>query len=164
MDVSQTGSRLLLDVSAEECWSLAVTEPVGRLAWSGPAGPQVVPVNFEVTDRRVLVRTAAYSALARECDDSPVAFEVDHYDAETRSGWSVVMRGHAHVDYSGGRGIHDPDVWAPGARALRVVIAVAVITRRRVSRPDRWPGSGQVIEQVRDAGAWSRRSPPGCGC
>jgi hypothetical protein len=133
MDVSPTGSRLLLDLSAEECWSLAVTQPVGRLAWSGPAGPQVVPVNFDVTDRRVLVRTAAYSALARECDDSPVAFEVDHYDAETHTGWSVVMHGHAHVDYSGGRSGKDPEVWAPGARALRVVIDVEQITGRRVS-------------------------------
>ena len=116
MDISQTGSGQLLDLTADECWSLALTQPVGRLVWTGPAGPTVVPVNFEVTGRRVVVRTAAYSSLARECDDSPVAFEVDEYDAATRSGWSVVMRGHAHLDYSGSDGSNDPDVWPGGVR------------------------------------------------
>ena len=133
MDVSQTGSGRLRDVSPDECWSLAVTQPVGRLAWTGPSGPTVVPVNFELTGRRVLVRTAAYSALARECDDSPVAFEVDHYDPDTRSGWSVLMRGHAHLEYSGSDGSNDPDVWPAGARALRVLIDVDEISGRRVS-------------------------------
>ena len=55
----------------------------GRLAWAGPQGPTVIPVNFVVDRRpRCSVRTAAYSALARECDDSPVAFEVDQFDAD----------------------------------------------------------------------------------
>jgi hypothetical protein len=133
MDISQPGSGQLIDLTADECWSLAVTQPVGRLVWTGPVGPTVVPVNFEVNGRRVHVRTAAYSALARECDDSPVAFEIDHFDEATRSGWSVLMRGHAHLDYSGSDGSDDPDVWPSGARALRVVIDVDEVSGRRVS-------------------------------
>jgi len=133
MDISQPGSGQLLDLTSDECWSLAVTQPLGRLVWTGSSGPMVVPVNFEVTGRRVHLRTAAYSALARECDDSPVAFEIDDYDAATRSGWSVVMRGHAHVDYSGADGSNDPDVWPGGTRALRVSIDVDEVTGRRVS-------------------------------
>jgi len=133
MDISPTGSGLLLDLTPDECWSLAVTQPVGRLVWTGSAGPTVVPVNFEVTGRRVHVRTTAYSVLARECDDSPVAFEVDDYDAETRKGWSVVMRGHAHLDYRGSDGSDDPDVWPGGSRALRVTIDVDEVSGRRVS-------------------------------
>ena len=41
----------------------------------------------------MLVRTTAYSEVARECDDSPVAFEVDDVEESTQSGWSVLMRG-----------------------------------------------------------------------
>jgi uncharacterized protein len=62
-----------------------------------------------------------------------VAFEVDEYDAATRSGWSVVMRGHAHLDYSGSDGSNDPDVWPGGARALRVIVDVDEVSGRRVS-------------------------------
>lgn len=69
--------RLLVDLDEAECLRLAATEPVGRLAWTGSDGPSIVPVNFRLEGRAVHVRTAAYSALARECDDSRVAFEVD---------------------------------------------------------------------------------------
>ena len=90
----------LVDLSPDECWELAGSRPVGRLAWTGPHGrPAIVPVNFTVDGRNVHIRTAAYSEAARECDDSPVAFEVDTFDEAARSGWSVLMRGHAHLDF-----------------------------------------------------------------
>ncbi len=120
----------LRDLTPDECWELATSQPVGRLAWSGPSGPTVIPVNFEVDGRVVRLRTAAYSALARECDDSPVAFEVDSFDASTRTGWSVLMRGRASIAYGGGDA--GPDVWAAGSRALRVSVEVEEITGRRV--------------------------------
>ena len=91
----------LVDLAADECWELAASRPVGRLAWTGAHGrPTVIPVNFTVDGRSVHVRTAAYSAAARECDDSPVAFEIDNFDEAERSGWSVLMRGHAHLDFA----------------------------------------------------------------
>jgi uncharacterized protein len=132
MDTSPTRSPQLRDLAADECWTLAASQPVGRLAWTGPSGQTVIPVNFEVTGRAVHIRTAAYSALARECDDSDVAFEVDSFDADTRTGWSVLMRGRAHFDFDGGDGSDTPDVWAAGARALRVTVDVAEISGRRI--------------------------------
>jgi hypothetical protein len=105
---------------------------VGRLAWTGPQGLSVVPVNFVVTGRRVHVRTAAYTALARECDDSIVAFEVDEFDADHRSGWSVLMRGRAHVDHGGSDGSDEPDVWPTGIHGLQVRVDVDEVTGRRV--------------------------------
>ena len=89
----------VIDLEPAECWTLAATRPVGRLAWAGPKGPTVVPVNFTVTGDEVLVRTTAHSEAARECDDSPVAFEIDDVDESTRSGWSVLMRGRARLEY-----------------------------------------------------------------
>lgn len=133
MTQPQAHTGRLVDIGTDECWALAASQPVGRLAWTGAEGPTVVPVNFEVSGRRVHVRTAAYSALARECDDSVVAFEVDDFDQVTRSGWSVLMRGHAHLEFGSADGSDDPDVWPSGARGLRVTVDVDQISGRRVS-------------------------------
>jgi hypothetical protein len=132
MDVTETRSGQLLDLTADECWALAASQPVGRLAWIGSQGLTLVPVNFVTVSGRVHVRTAAYSALARECDDSEVAFEVDELHAEDRSGWSVLMRGRAHLQF-GGSEADRPDVWPAGTRGLAVTIDVHEISGRRVS-------------------------------
>jgi hypothetical protein len=132
MGTSQGPGAPLHDLTADECWDLAASQPVGRLAWSGPQGLTVIPVNFEVNGREVLLRTAAYTALARECDDSPVAFQIDSFDVGTKTGWSVLMRGRAHIDYHGGTGEAGPEVWAAGTRALRVTVDVTEVSGRRV--------------------------------
>lgn len=128
-------TRRLVDLDVDECWTLAVTRPVGRLAWTGTHGPTVLPVNFTVNGTHVLVRTTAYSEVSRECDDSLVAFEVDDIDVESRSGWSVLMRGRGHLEYGPGGG-GEPDVWLSGPRSLRLRIEVAEVTGRRVTTPD----------------------------
>ena len=122
----------VIELGPDECWSLASALPVGRLAWTGPHGPTVIPVNFAVTGAEVLVRTTAYSEMARECDDSPVAFEVDEVDASARSGWSVLMRGRAHLE-SVPPGDAGPDVWPPGPRSLQLRIEVTEVTGRRLT-------------------------------
>ena len=133
MDAVQPGTGQLLDLTPDECWTLAASMPVGRLAWCGPHGPTVVPVNFTVADGQVHVRTAAYSAQARECDDSPVAFEVDQFDAVTRTGWSVLLRGRAALEYGRAPGDQQPEVWPAGARALLLTIDVEETSGRRVT-------------------------------
>jgi nitroimidazol reductase NimA-like FMN-containing flavoprotein (pyridoxamine 5'-phosphate oxidase superfamily) len=132
MDMVQPDTGQLSDLSPDECWTLAASVPLGRLAWSGPEGPTVVPVNFVVSDGQVHVRTAAYSAQARECDDSPVAFEVDRFDAETRTGWSVLLRGRAHLRFGGAAEGGQPEVWPAGAHALLLTIDVDHVSGRRV--------------------------------
>lgn len=122
----------VIDLAPDECWALATSQPVGRLAWCGAHGPTVIPVNFTVNGAEVLVRTTAHSEAGRECDDSTVAFEVDAVDASTRSGWSVLMRGHARMEY-GSSSDPGPDVWLPGPRGLRLRIDVTEITGRRIT-------------------------------
>ncbi len=124
--------RELRDLSEAECWELLAGTPAGRLAWSAASGIAVVPVNHAVHGRTVVVRTTAYSALARECDDSPVAFEIDHLDPQDRGGWSVLARGVAHVELASAPG-PDVDVWPTGPRPLRVRIDVTGVSGRRVA-------------------------------
>lgn len=129
--MSTSDDRLLVDLDEAECLRLAATEPVGRLVWTGAQGPSVVPVNFTFEDRVVQIRTAAYSMLARECDDSRVAFEVDAYDPDSRLGWSVVMLGRASVGLVR-PGAPAPEVWPVGAKAAQLTVEVDKVTGRRL--------------------------------
>jgi uncharacterized protein len=123
----------LVEVDEAECWTLLGSVPVGRLAWHGADGLTVVPVNFVVADRDIRVHTAPYTLLARECDDAPVAFQVDEVDPFTRSGWSVLVRGTAHIDFGSGHAeTVEPDVWPGGAKPLHVVVPVDSISGRRL--------------------------------
>jgi nitroimidazol reductase NimA-like FMN-containing flavoprotein (pyridoxamine 5'-phosphate oxidase superfamily) len=122
---------MLVELDEAECWELAASLPVGRVAWSTSTGPVVVPVNYVVHEQRVVLHASAYSTLAREADDSTVAFEVDEIDPLTRSGWSVLLRGRAHV-VSLGETLPDVDTWPDGTRRLALVIDVDQVTGRRV--------------------------------
>jgi hypothetical protein len=124
--------RWLVDLPTEECWQLLMSRPVGRLAWSGPHGPTVIPVNFTADGQNVLIRTKAYSEAARECDDTMVAFQVDSFDEEARQGWSVLVRGRAHFEYQSPTTSGDPDVWVDGPRSLRLRVEVTEVTGRRI--------------------------------
>ena len=118
----------------------------------------MIPVNFAVTGAEVLVRTTAYSEMAREFDDSPVAFQVDEFDASTRSGWSVLMRGAAHLEsVPAGRG--RAGRLAAGPRSMRLRIDVTQVTGRRLI-PIRLSRPGHVLLV---GGCLWRRSPPGSG-
>jgi nitroimidazol reductase NimA-like FMN-containing flavoprotein (pyridoxamine 5'-phosphate oxidase superfamily) len=122
----------LVELAEDECWDLLRSTPAGRLAWSGAEGLSVVPVNFVAAERRIVIKTAAYSAQARECDDNPVAFQVDALDASTRSGWSVLVRGVAHIDYGRDQDRDLPDVWPAGVRPLKLVVEPTSVTGRRL--------------------------------
>ena len=123
---------MLSELDRNECWELAASVPVGRIAWTTASGPVVVPVNFVIEEERVVLHTAPYAALVREADDSVVAFEVDEIDPVTRCGWSVLLRGRARAGGAGGPTV---DTWAGGGRRLTVVIDVHEITGRRVGAP-----------------------------
>lgn len=122
----------LVQLVADECWELLASAEVGRLAWQGQEGLSVIPVNFVTAENRIVVRTAAYSSLARECDDNHVAFQVDAIDPETRSGWSVLVRGVAHLDYHPQDGGPAPNVWSAGTKPLQLAVDPTSVTGRRL--------------------------------
>ena len=125
----------LVDLPADECMRLLGERSVGRIAWNGPAGPTVLPVNYVVVDGEVWFRTTAHSSFTHEVDDQPVAFQIDDVDDFTRSGWSVLARGTAHVVFDATRvprtwpGI---ETWPAGTHALHVVIEPHQLTGKRL--------------------------------
>lgn len=135
----------LVPLARAECWTLLREHGVGRLAWAGRAGLSVTPVNYSVDDSAlahggalaVVVRTAAHSAIARECDGRPVALEVDDLDVETRNGWSVLARGQGELRLSAPLpGMEHPpvlpDPWPSGTRPVLLRIEVGLLTGRRL--------------------------------
>jgi uncharacterized protein len=81
------------------CLDLLSSVPVGRLGLSINALPVVLPVNF-VFDRpadRIVLRTVEGGKLRAALSGAIVAFEVDHIDPVSHTGWSVLVRGSSHV-------------------------------------------------------------------
>lgn len=113
----------------------------GRCAWSGPAGPRILPVNHAVVDGNVVFRTGLHGTLADAtdaADGSPVAFEVDELDDRLAWGWSVVVLGRAEQvqDHTEVEALFRrlPQPWATGLRPVLVRIVPTEVTGRRFSK------------------------------
>lgn len=126
----------IVDMSAQECRDRIVTGGVGRVAFCGPDGPELYPVNFTVVGGDIVFRVAPYTRLGTGIDGRRVVFEVDDIDVERQSGWSVVVKGSA-------RAVDDPDEvvslrrqgpepWAPGQRQQYVRVSAHTMSGRHV--------------------------------
>ena len=110
------------ELSEDECWELLGGRNVGRVAYSDPDGPVVIPVNYVLFEGTVMFRIAPYSRLADRLRDGAASFQVDQVDEEARTGWSVLVRGHAarasnwELPEAGSR----PTPWAEGRRNLHI--------------------------------------------
>jgi hypothetical protein len=82
------------ELSATESWALLRQAVVGRLAVIVNDRPDIFPVNHVVDHGSVVFRTAAGTKLVAAVGHW-VAYEVDGYDVETASAWSVVVKGKA---------------------------------------------------------------------
>ena len=79
--------------ASEECLALLATVPVGRVGVTMNALPVVLPVNFAVLDGDIVFRTVEGTRFHAAAAGTVVAFEVDSYDPDGASGWSVVGSG-----------------------------------------------------------------------
>lgn len=124
-------------LSAADCLLLMGSVPVGRVAFVVNGPPLVLPVNFTLMGRDIMIRTAAMSALAEMARAGRlVSFEVDDIDEPSRLGWSVLCHGPARVAHE--QGDHDQAAqdlvrpWFGGERHTVVVITPSDITGRRI--------------------------------
>jgi uncharacterized protein len=124
------------ELTKSECFDLLARASVGRLAVVDDHGPIVLPVNY-VLDRHLVVFRTDEGTKLDAADHRKVAFEVDGTDADTRTGWSVLVRGEAAE-------VTDPaelarlrelplEPWAPGRKARYVRILPAVLSGRRIT-------------------------------
>lgn len=133
----------LLELGRSECEGLLRLGVVGRVAVATPTGPHILPVNYAVGTRDVVVCTSPYSVLGTYGRDSLLAFEVDHFEHPEKHGWSVEVRGRAEAveDPAELRALVPvlPRPWASGSRSLYLRIPLAEVTGRRL-------GSGWDLE------------------
>jgi hypothetical protein len=130
--------RTLEELTRDECFALLAEESVGRLVYVDEVGPAAVPVNYALAGYDIVFRSEAGSKI-RALPDHDIAFEVDHIDHATHSGWSVLIRGTSEeVDFE-----HLPEIfqridgdvplpWKKGVHKIWVVIRPKTVTGRRL--------------------------------
>ncbi len=123
----------------DECIDLLGQVPVGRIAITIDALPVILPVNFAVVDGAVVFRTPVGTKLAAATTSTVVAFEVDCYEADGLTGWSVMVQGMASemTDPASLREVDSAslDAWALDGAANHVVrIEPHRISGRRFTR------------------------------
>ncbi|WP_312722117.1 pyridoxamine 5'-phosphate oxidase family protein [Mobilicoccus sp.] len=76
-----------------ECWTLLESRDFGRLAYSVGTHPEIVPINYCVSDRAIYFRTAGGGKLFGVTVNQNVAFEIDDIVGEVAR--SVIVTGTA---------------------------------------------------------------------
>ena len=85
-----------LDVlDRDECIALLSTVEVGRVVFTTRGLPAVEPVKYVVLDDAVWFTARACTDLFGSSHDGVVAFEVDAFDEDLRTGWWVTVLGRA---------------------------------------------------------------------
>jgi nitroimidazol reductase NimA-like FMN-containing flavoprotein (pyridoxamine 5'-phosphate oxidase superfamily) len=122
----------------DTCLELLAGDEVGRLAIAGRGAPILMPVNYALDGETVVFRTDPGTKLERAGRFGRAAFEIDRFDREARSGWSVVVTGRLEevTDYDAAtleRLTRLPlRPWARGEKQHWVRLVPSKITGRRV--------------------------------
>jgi nitroimidazol reductase NimA-like FMN-containing flavoprotein (pyridoxamine 5'-phosphate oxidase superfamily) len=128
--------RALRTLSPAECFDLLDPGGIGRVGFTSADGIMMLPVNFAVTAKAILFRTAPDTLLALYAN-AQVSFEADGFDEALHEGWSVLVQGRAHLvsQECEVRRLQDRtrlQPWAPGARDVYVRITPTRISGRRI--------------------------------
>jgi nitroimidazol reductase NimA-like FMN-containing flavoprotein (pyridoxamine 5'-phosphate oxidase superfamily) len=131
------------NLGVEECWDLLSRGRLGRLALAVGGEVDIFPVNFVVSDRSLMFRTAPGSKLFELSVNPRVAFEVDEYNDDMAA--SVVVKGMAErveaqeeIDRADALPLRP---WIPTLKYRWVRIAPVSVSGRRFVRsgePDRY--------------------------
>lgn len=121
-----------------ECLVLLGSVPLGRLVFTDRALPAVQPVNFVLDGEEIVIRSSAGSKLAAATRGAIVAFEVDEFDEDARTGWSVTVVGQAEEISDPVRLQHARRLplrpWSPGDRDHFISVSAERVTGRRIHR------------------------------
>ncbi|MCY7395276.1 MAG: pyridoxamine 5'-phosphate oxidase family protein [Nocardioides sp.] len=133
-------------LTPERCLGLLAVTTVGRVAFVGAHGLEVLPVNYRVVGGLVMVRTSARGTLSELASYAgEVVFESDYHSSVTREGWSVVVRATSSA-VSDPAVLEGPDLarlvpWAMGVHDLLLALRPHQVTGRRIS----WLDADDVV-------------------
>lgn len=86
----------LVELDRAECLRLLATVSIGRFVFTTGALPAVLPVVFTIDQGTVLAGVASPTGLSRQ-DRAVAAFQADHVDPATYTGWSVTAIGEVQL-------------------------------------------------------------------
>lgn len=121
----------------EACLELLADDEIGRLGIIAGGVPLILPVNYRLDGEAIVFRTDPGTKLDQGLR-SHAAFEIDAFDREARTGWSVVVQGRleevSEYDATTLDRMADLPVepWAGGDKAHWVRLVPSSITGRRV--------------------------------
>ncbi len=123
-------------VPPDECWALLDAAGVGRIGVLVGGAPEVYPLNFVVDGRSVVFRTDSGSKLLGLRLSPWVCLEIDGFDVEAHTGWSVLVKGTASevTDAAEQRELAGLPLrlWTAGAKAHWMRIQPTEVTGRRL--------------------------------
>lgn len=130
----------------QECFDLVQAQTVGRLGFVADGRVQVIPVNYLLDGRSVVIRTAAGGLLTRvSAEVAAVAFEVDHHANTGGYGWSVLLNGQlatmTESEMAEVEGSARVVPWAGSDRSTPLRFSIATVTGREVVRERNRPTS-----------------------
>lgn len=129
-------SRGLDILTPDECLALLATGSLGRVGVRIGPDPAILPVNYALLDDDIVFRADPGTKLSAALMNTLVAFEVDHADPATRTGWSVLVLGYAHEirDRATRERVDalDLDTWVAEGRDFIVRIQARTVTGRRI--------------------------------
>ena len=131
-----TTGNALQALSAPECFDLLEPGGIGRVGFAAADGVMMLPVNFAVTAKTIVFRTAPDTLLALYASGQ-ISFEADCLDQACQAGWSVLVHGRARkvteereIEQLQDRTRLQP--WAAGPRDVYVRITPTLISGRRI--------------------------------
>lgn len=127
---TQEHERTSRPLTEAECLCLLSEESIGRVVYTDGVLPTAFPVNYQVQNRTIVFRTKPDARVLTTLD-LYVSFEIDRFDEQARTGWSVLVTGQCrplHPDLAG-TGL---DTWASDHRSSLNGISIDVISGRRL--------------------------------
>lgn len=123
-----------------DCWNYLRRGEIGRLAVIVDDAPEIFPINFAVQHSAIVFRSAEGSKIDALLHNPQVALEVDGFEPESNTAWSVILKGRA-------KPINDTDElfdtlsleifpWQPGAKNRFIRIDAEALTGRRFAVAD----------------------------
>lgn len=131
--------RLGLEVlSADECWELLASTAIGRVAFVDAGEPSILPVTHGVQGHMIVFRSGSGTKLEAAAMGHPLAFEVDGWDEQRRTGWSVLAHGVGETVYddevtASFGNVAKPWLDAAATRGTWIRIRVDDVSGRRIS-------------------------------
>src|SRR5690242_7997004 len=127
------------ELTESECLDALTGHKIGRIGFCTPDGPRVFPVNYAMDGKSLVFRTSPYGSIARENGDRrEAAFEIDHFDHQDKTGWSVLVVGRLEVVDDPHELLsltENPQPWAGGSRGLYLRLHCRLMSGRAVEPP-----------------------------